>query len=125
MRFAHIDCQKIRMVLVVRIERLYVANLAAERWSSEAAEHQHQRASGRSLSNVELCAAIEREQPCVRRIIANLQISAMHMRERIPNHAVSIFRAARHDAQSDEDEHYQRRDRNQSPFKNWMQTESS
>jgi hypothetical protein len=41
MRFAHINCQEIGMVLVIVINLLDVANLATERWSSKAAEYQH------------------------------------------------------------------------------------
>jgi hypothetical protein len=41
MRLAHVDGQKIRVILVVVIDLNDVANLAAERRSSEAAEHQN------------------------------------------------------------------------------------
>ena len=126
MCFAHIDGQKIRMVLIVLLlERLHVATLGDERGSSESANTTAPGGVRPVFSNMELRAAIERQQPCVRRIIANLQISTMHMRQRITHHAVSIFRAASHDAQSDEDEHYQRRNRDQPPFKYWIQTQFS
>ena len=44
MRFAHVNGQEIGVIFVVVINLNDVANLAAERWSGETAEHQNQRA---------------------------------------------------------------------------------
>ena len=61
MCLAHIDGQKISMILVI-VEDLYnVANLATEGRSSEAAEDEDQRFAVGALANVKSFGAIERE----------------------------------------------------------------
>jgi len=61
MCLAHIDGQKISMILVI-VEDLYnVADLATEGRSSEAAEDQDQRFAVGALAKVKSFAAIERE----------------------------------------------------------------
>ena len=60
MRLADIYGKKIRMVLVVVVDLNDVAYLAAEGRSSEAAEHQHQRACANAFANMKMTRTVER-----------------------------------------------------------------
>jgi hypothetical protein len=80
MRFAYVDGQEIDVTLVVGVELSDVANLATERRSSETAEDQYQRAAFASVSNMKARGTIQRHQPCIRGLISQLQVPAMHVR---------------------------------------------
>ncbi len=116
MSLSHIDRQKIHMIFVIVINLLDIANLATEGWSSKAAEYQHQGPASSPLSDVKYRVAVQRHKPRIRRVIAYFQISTMHVWKRITHHAVGVLRASCHDAEADENENHQRRNRNQAPF---------
>ncbi len=96
MRFANVHGQKIGALLVVVVNLDDVANLAAERRSSKTPKNQHERALVSSFTDVETANAVQRDNPSVRRITADLQRAAMHVRKGVPHHAVSVLRASRH-----------------------------
>src|SRR5260370_2092350 len=99
MRFANVNGQKIRMLLVVLINLNDVAHLAAKRRSSKTPEHQHEGALMGSLADVETANAIQRDNPRVRRIAAHFQRAAMHVLQCISHHAIRVLRASRHEGQ--------------------------
>ena len=80
MCLANINCQEIRVLLVIIVDLNYVTNLATERWSSEAAEHQHERSSSSPLSNVKPGCSVERHQTSIWRLISYFQIAPVHVR---------------------------------------------
>ena len=49
---------------------------------------------------MKMFVAIERDQFGVRGVIANFQISAVHMRQSVAHHAVGVFRAPGADRES-------------------------
>ena len=53
MSLAHVDGQKIGVVFVIVVDLNDVANLATERWSSETAENEDERAASRFFANME------------------------------------------------------------------------
>ena len=99
MRFANVNGQKIRMLLVVLINLNDVADLATKRRSSKTPEHQHEGPLMSSLTDVETANAIQRDNPRVRRIAAHFQRAAMHVRQCVTHHTVSVLRASRHEGQ--------------------------
>jgi hypothetical protein len=60
MRFADVNGEKIRVVLIVVVDLNDVAHLAAKWRSSEAAKHQHQRARADAFTKVKMVGAVER-----------------------------------------------------------------
>jgi hypothetical protein len=96
--FADIDGEEIGAVFIVVVDLRYVANLATEGRSSEAAEDEDQRLALGAFAEVKARVAIERDKSGIRRIAANLKIAAMHVREGVSDHAEGVFGAAGHDA---------------------------
>jgi hypothetical protein len=96
MRLAHVDGQKIRVILVVVIDLNDVANLAAKRRSSKAAEHQNQRARPEAFADVKTARTVKRHQPRIRGVASNFQRAAMHVRQGITHHVVNVLRTACH-----------------------------
>jgi hypothetical protein len=91
MSFTDVDRQKIGMILVV-VENLDdVANLATEGRSSKAPENENQRTLPGPFAQMKTTFAIERNKPDVRSVAANFQSSAMHVRQGVTHHAVSIL----------------------------------
>ena len=105
MRLANVDGQEIGVILVIVIELNDVANLATERRSSEAAEHQDEWAASSSFADVKAGGTVERDKPCIRGVVAHFEIAAMHVRKSIAYHVEGIFGAARHEAEKDVDAH--------------------
>ena len=105
MSFANIDSEEIGVVLVIVIELNDVANLAAERRSSETAEDKHEWAAGGFFSDVKAGRTIERDKPRIRSVVAHFQVAAMHVGESIADHVEGIFRAASHERKKDADAH--------------------
>lgn len=60
MRLANVDGEEVHFVFVVVVNLYDVAHLAAERRSSEAAKHQHQRPRTDAFANVEVACAVKR-----------------------------------------------------------------
>src|SRR5436309_3126770 len=79
-----------------------VANLAAEWRSGKTAEDQTQRMVRGSLADVETTDAVEGDDACVRRVAADFQRAAMHVRQGIAHHAVRVLGASGHVGQSSE-----------------------
>jgi hypothetical protein len=101
MSFANIDSEEIGVVLVIVIELNDVANLAAERRSSETAEDKDEWAAGGFFSDVKAGRTIERDKPHIRSVVAHLQVAAMHVGKSIADHVEGLFRPARHEAEKD------------------------
>jgi hypothetical protein len=101
-RFANINRQKIRVVFVVVVNLHHVTDVAAERRSSVAAEDEHQRAPASPFANVESIGTVKSDEPRVRRVIADFQLAAVHVRQRITHHAVGVLGTARHFAKHEE-----------------------
>jgi hypothetical protein len=94
MRFADVDGEKIGAVFVIVVELDEVNYLAAERRSGVAAEDEDERAMADVVADAEGGLAIERVESRVGRAIANLQIAAMPLRERVAQEAVDVARAS-------------------------------
>ena len=99
MRFADVNRQKIDVILVIVVKLDDIANLAAERRSSEAAKNEHQQPPSSLLANVKRGRSIECQQRRVGCLITDLQIPAMHVRESVAHHVVDIFRTAGHETE--------------------------
>jgi 2-polyprenyl-6-methoxyphenol hydroxylase-like FAD-dependent oxidoreductase len=111
MRFADVNGQKIRASFVIVIKIYEVAYLAAERWSGVTAKNQDERALADAIAEMELSLAIEAHQRDVRSAIADVEVAAMPLRQRVAQEAVHISRTAhemaKHAVNKDEDyEHY-------------------
>ena len=61
MRLADVNGQKIGVILVIVEDLYYVADLATEGRSSEAAEDENQRFADGALANVKSSGAVERK----------------------------------------------------------------
>jgi hypothetical protein len=72
MRFADVHGKKIRAILIVVVQSDEVAYLAAKWRSGVAAEHQNQRALADAIAQMKSRVAVERQQPHVRRGIADV-----------------------------------------------------
>jgi hypothetical protein len=71
MRFAHVDGEKIGVILIVFVNLHHVANLAPERRSRVAPEHNYQRTRSGALPDMKPAAAVQRQQRSVRRIVSD------------------------------------------------------
>jgi len=96
MGFANIYGQKIGTLFIVVVDLDDVANLAAEGRSSKTPEDQHERTVVCSFANVEMVYAVQGDNARVRRVAANFQRAAMHVREGIPDHPIGILGAPGH-----------------------------
>jgi len=96
MGLANIHGQKIGALFIVVVDLDDVANLAAERRSSKASEHQYERTFMSSFANVETVDAVQGDNSRVRRVAANFQRAAMHVRQGIPDHPIGILGAPGH-----------------------------
>jgi len=105
MSFAHVDGQKVSVILVIVVDLHDVADLATKRRSSVAAEDDHKRTAAAAIDavvNTESVAAVKREQGSVGGSVAGLQLAAMHVRQGVAEHAVGVFGAAGHYGEADE-----------------------
>lgn len=91
------------MILIIVIELDDVANLAAERRSSEAAENENERASCSFFAKMKICGAVDGDKADIGSVIPHFQNAAMHVRDSVAHHVKGIFRAAGHDAKKEED----------------------
>jgi hypothetical protein len=99
MSLANVDSQEIGVVLVIVVELNDVANLAAERRSSETAENEYERTASGFFADVKVGRAIERDKPGIGSGIPHFQIAAMHVGKSIADHVEGVFRAASHEAE--------------------------
>jgi hypothetical protein len=105
MCFPNIDGQKIGAVFVIVINLFDVANLAAERRSSEAPEHENQWPALEMFAQWEARLPVECHKLNFGNSVAYLQISAVHVGQRVPHHLDRIFRTARHQTQTHQNKH--------------------
>jgi hypothetical protein len=103
MSLANIDSEEIDVILVIVIELNDVANLATERRSSETAEDEDERTASGFFANVKAAGAIERNKASIRSVVADLQVTAMHVGESVADHVEGVFGAASHEAEKDVD----------------------
>jgi hypothetical protein len=106
MGLPNVDSEEIGVILVIVIELNDVANLAAERRSSETAEDKDEWAASGFFADVKAGRTIERDKPSVGSVVAHFQIAAVHVGESIADHVEGIFGAASHEAEKDIDAHH-------------------
>jgi hypothetical protein len=108
MGFADVNGQKIRASLVIVVEIYEVAYLAAKGRSGVAAENQNERALADAIAETELRLAIEVHQRDIRSAVADVQVAAMPLRQRVAQKAVHVARAAHEMAEHavNKDENY-------------------
>ena len=100
MRFANVNGQEIRAVLVILINLDNVAHLAAKRWSSKTPEDENEWTIVRTFANVKTADTIQRDDARVRCVAADSQCATMHVGQRVAHHAVRILGAPGHVGQS-------------------------
>jgi hypothetical protein len=101
MRFADVNRQKVGALFVIVKDLDEVADLATEGWSSEAAEDEDERFGAGAFANVETVRAVEREEASVGSGVADFEIAAVHVRERVADHVEGVPRSAGHHAEND------------------------
>jgi hypothetical protein len=101
--FPNVDGEEIGAVFIVVVDLRDIANLATEGRSSEAAEDEDERFAVGAFADVEARGAVEGDEGGVGCVAADLEISAMHVREGVADHADGVFGAAGHDAEADTD----------------------
>jgi hypothetical protein len=99
MGFADVDGEKLGAILVIVVELGKVAYLAAKRWSGVAAKDEDERAPADAIAQRESRLAIKTDQFDVGCGIADAQIAAMPVRERVPQKAIDVTRPAHEMAQ--------------------------
>jgi hypothetical protein len=128
MRFADVDGKKVSVIFVVVVERSDVADLATEGRSGKAAEDQDERFLASTLANMKTFIAVERDQSGVRGVVADFQVSAMHVRQGVTHHAVGVLRASGHERQAHKRGDEQRQDGTDSDFpkeSHWLRSPKS
>jgi hypothetical protein len=95
-RFTYIHGQKISVILIVVVNLHHVTDVAAERWSSVAAEDDDERASASAFANVKVICAVKVEEAGVGSVVPDFERAAMHMGQRIAEHSVSVLGTAGH-----------------------------
>ena len=111
MRLAHIDGQKIRVILVVVVNPNDVAHLATERRSSKTSEYENERTRTSAFPEMKMARAIKRDELRVRRVAARFQGAAVHVRQRVAHKTVHVPRASRYvrqNANGRDEEHAER-----------------
>jgi hypothetical protein len=103
MSLANIDSEEIDVILVIVIELNDVANLATERRSSEAAEDKDERTASGFIAKVKTAGAIERDKSSIRSVVADFQVTTMHVGESVADHVEGVFGSAGHEAEKDVD----------------------
>jgi hypothetical protein len=94
--FAYIHGQKIGMIFVVVVNLHHVTDVAAERWSSVAAEDNDERAGAGAFADVEMICTVKVEEAGVRSVVADFERAAMHVGQSVAEHSVGVFGAACH-----------------------------
>jgi hypothetical protein len=114
--FADVDGEEIGSVFIVVVDLRDIANLATEGRSSEAAEDEDERFAVGAFADVKAGGAVERDERGVGGIAADLQITSVHVRQGVADHADGVFGAAGHDAEADADCEKQDGEGDQGPF---------
>ena len=114
--FADVDGQKVGVIFIVVVNLHHVTDVAAEGRSSVAAEDDDERAAAGAFANVEMIGAVESHETRVGSVIANFQVAAAHVRQRITQHAVNVLRAAHHFAENEERADQQHQKNGDRPF---------
>jgi hypothetical protein len=94
MRFADVNGQKIRPSFVIVIKIYEVAYLAAKGRSGVAAKNQNEWALADAIAEMKFRLAIEAHQRDVRSAVADVEVAAMPLRQRVAQEAVHVARAA-------------------------------
>jgi hypothetical protein len=102
MRFADIDRKEIGVVFLIVVNLHHVTDVAAEGRSSVAAKDNNERPASGAFADVKMIGTIQSKQPGVGSVVADFEISAVHMRQGIAHHAVSVLGAAGHLAEREE-----------------------
>jgi hypothetical protein len=116
MRFANVNGQKIRALFIILVNLNDVAHLAAKRRSSKTPEDENEWTIVRTFANVKTAEAIQRDDARVRRVAADFQRAAMHVRQGVAHHAVGILGTPRHVGQSGKGSHEQYAKYSRRPF---------
>src|SRR5579864_8450131 len=118
MRFADIDLKKIGAVFVVCVKFDEVADPATKWRSSVTAENQDERFCADAIAQMKCGEAIEREKFRVAGTVADAEIAAVHVGQRITHEAVNIFGAAGDHAEKCEGKTQENSKPNGGPFQN-------
>jgi hypothetical protein len=118
MRFANINLEEIGAVFVVRVKFDEVADPATKWRSSVAAENQDERLCADAIAQMKCGEAIERVKFGVTGAVANAEIAAVHIGQRVTDEAVNIFGAAGHHAEKTVSEHEKKSECDCRPFQN-------
>ena len=116
-RLADVDSQKVGVLFVVVEDLDEVADLATEGRSSKAAEDEYEWLGSGAFTNVKTVGAVEREEASVGSGVANFEIAAMHVRQRVANHVKGVPGTSGHDAKHDESDHDERAEADADPHK--------
>src|SRR5712671_6393085 len=117
MRFAYVNGQEVGAIFVIVINFDHVADVAPEGWSSVAAENYYQWLCAGAFAQMKMVGAVQGEQLHIWRIIAEAQLAAVHVRERVAHHPVDVFGAAGHEREAGESNHQQCEDAAERPFR--------
>jgi hypothetical protein len=109
MRFADVNGQKIRASLVIVVKIYEVAYLAAKGRSGVAAKNQDERALADAIAEMEFRLSIKAHQRDIRSAVADVEVAAMPLRQRVAQEAVHVAWAAHEMAEHavNKDEHYE------------------
>jgi hypothetical protein len=118
MRFANINLKEIGAVFVVCVKFYEVADPAPKWWSGVAAENQDERFCADAIAQMKGGGAIERVKFGVTGAVADAEISAMHIGERVTDEAVNIFGTTGDHAEKTVSEHEKKSECNRGPFQN-------
>jgi hypothetical protein len=116
MRFADIDRKEIGVVFIIVVNLHHVTDVAAEGRSSVAAEDNDERSASGPFADVKVISTIQSQQPGVGSVIADLQVSAMHVRQGIAHHSVGVLGTAGHFAESEKRSQQNDHEDRDSPF---------
>ena len=96
MSFADVHGEEVSVIFVIVVNLHHVADVAAERRSSVAAEDDDERAGASAFANVEVSRTVESEEASVGSGVADFQRAAVHVGQGIAHHEVGVSGAARH-----------------------------
>jgi hypothetical protein len=105
MGFADVHGEEVGAVFVIVVEFGEVAYLAAKRRSGVASKNENERAPADAITKRKSRLPIESDQFDVRRSIADAQIAAVPVRQRVPQEAIDVARPAHQIAQYAVTEH--------------------
>lgn len=114
--FTNVYRKEVSVILVVVVNLHHVTDVAAEGWSSVAAENNDERSGTRALANVEMICTVESQEAGVGGVVADFERAAMHVGQGIAEHPVSVFGTAGHFAEHKEGSQQNEQEDRDRPF---------